>query len=558
MVEAVSNGAIPYEWAVVAMTVMFVLYGIAGGLAAAILTDFIQGILTIILSFMLLPVALHAVGGMTGLRETVADPSIFTLVSPGEINGFHILMSGLIALIGIVTQPHIMGVCAAGKNEMDGRFGFAAGNLIKRFCTIPWMLVGICGIALYPNLTGNTPETSPDLVYGLVARDLLPTILPGLVGLFLAALLASIMSSCDAFMVSSAGLFTQNFYRRFFVPDAKEDHYVWVGRVTSLFIVAGGLSFAFLVEDVPSGLEWFFKIQALMGAAFWLGLFWRRTSVAGVWAGTLAAFAVMLFAGTGNVATHKLDIDGDGDTDHFTFNSDTAELIWYEDLSGEGKQFSEAQSLEGGASTDAIRLEDRDGDGDLDIILLGEEGRWWENVIGQFDAEAEEQLVEVEPLTGDSAIPEPIQLAGGDEWIAHGQGEARKASRGKIQPFFATSLPDFMIWDAQFRFSWSVFFYLSTGFLIAILVSLFTPRVPAHKLEKFYAALRTPIQPNEPHQRPFDLPPGVEAPPPNKLINHPDLEIPMPTKEGMAGFLIFWAWVAALIALVYWIAGIGA
>src|SRR5690606_33238146 len=102
-------------------------------------------------------------GGMTGLREKVGDPSVFTIVSPGEINGFHIVMSGLIALIGIVTQPHIMGVCAAGKTEMDGRFGFATGNLIKRFCTVAWMLVGLAGIALYPELVGDSPATSPDL-----------------------------------------------------------------------------------------------------------------------------------------------------------------------------------------------------------------------------------------------------------------------------------------------------------------------------------------------------------------------------------------------------------
>src|SRR5690606_11008771 len=113
MVEAVSGGDIPYYYAMLAMTVMFVLYGIAGGLAAAIITDFIQGILTIVLSFMLLPVALNAVGGFAGLREGVADPTVFTLVSPGEINAFHIVMTGIIALVGIVTQPHIMGVCAA-------------------------------------------------------------------------------------------------------------------------------------------------------------------------------------------------------------------------------------------------------------------------------------------------------------------------------------------------------------------------------------------------------------------------------------------------------------
>lgn len=43
------------------MTILFVAYGVAGGLSAAIVTDAIQGVLTVILSFLILPFALDAV-----------------------------------------------------------------------------------------------------------------------------------------------------------------------------------------------------------------------------------------------------------------------------------------------------------------------------------------------------------------------------------------------------------------------------------------------------------------------------------------------------------------
>ena len=43
------------------------------------------------------------------------------------------------------------------------------------------------------------------------------------------------------------------------------------------------------------GLEVFWKISAIMGLAFWVGLFWRRTTPAGAWAGTLVSFACLLF-----------------------------------------------------------------------------------------------------------------------------------------------------------------------------------------------------------------------------------------------------------------------
>ncbi len=293
-IEAVSGGGISKELAIVTMTILFVTYGIAGGLAAAIVTDFVQGVLTIVLSFIILPFAWNAVGGMTGLKANISDPHMFSLVAPGEINAFHIFIFALNALIGIVTQPHIMGVCAGGRTEMDGRVGFAVGNVLKRFCTVAWMLTGLCGVVYYAGVA----NVNPDLIYGNMARDLLSGIMPGLVGLFLAALLASIMSSCDAFMVSCSGLFTQNVYRQY-VKDKPESHYVLVGRIAAFFVVVSSIGFAFSVGTVPEGLEWFFRIQAMMGAAFWLGLFWRRTTVAGAWTGTIVGFAVMWFTSRG-------------------------------------------------------------------------------------------------------------------------------------------------------------------------------------------------------------------------------------------------------------------
>ena len=55
MVTAVFGDVVSPELLIFAMTGMFVAYGIAGGLNAAIVTDLIQGLLTIITVFLLLP-----------------------------------------------------------------------------------------------------------------------------------------------------------------------------------------------------------------------------------------------------------------------------------------------------------------------------------------------------------------------------------------------------------------------------------------------------------------------------------------------------------------------
>lgn len=425
MVEAATGGLIPRTAGILGMAALYVAYGMAGGLAAAIITDFIQGILTLILSFMLLPPALKMVGGFAGLHASIGEESMFSLVAPGEINLFFIVMLCLNALIGVVTQPHHMGVCAAGRTELEGQIGFAGGNLLKRLCTIAWVLVGLCAVVLFKN---SGSEVEPDLVYGTVAQQLLPQIMPGLIGLFLAALMASMMSSCDAFMVSCAGLFTQNIYKRWFRSNETESHYVRVGRISSLLVVCCSLFFSFLVTDVPTGLLWFFKLQALMGAAFWLGLFWRRATVAGAWAATCAGLLVLF-----------------------------------------------CTSL-------------------------------------------------------------PVFQKWAPAW-----------------------LPDYMFFDGKFRDSWQIAAYLSAAFFVGIMTSLCTRRVAQEKLDRFYNCLHTPVTPGEPPApEAFMLPEGVSAAVPVRLINHPDFEIPVPSRQALAGFLAIWVCVAALIGFVFWMARWGA
>lgn len=421
MVEAATGGMIPRSAGILGMAALYVAYGMAGGLAAAIITDFIQGILTLILSFILLPPALKMVGGFAGLHSGIADEGMFSLVAPGEINLFFIVMLCLNALIGVVTQPHHMGVCGAGRTELEGQIGFVGGNLLKRICTIAWVLVGLCAVVLFKR---QGQEVEPDLVYGSVAQELLPQIMPGLIGLFLAALMASMMSSCDAFMVSCAGLFTQNVYKRWFQRNREEKHYVLVGRLSALVVVALSLFFSFLVTDVPTGLLWFFKLQALMGAAFWLGLFWRRATVAGAWVATLAGL----------------------------------------------------------------------------LVLFG------------------------------------TSLTAFQQWALE-------------------NLPDYMLFDGKFRDSWQIAAYLSAAFSAGILVSLCTRRVAEEKLTRFYDCLRTPVHGDEAQvSEAFTIPEGVVVPSPRKLINHPDLEIPRPSRQAVVGFLTIWVGVGALIAFVFWMA----
>jgi len=290
LVVACTGGAVPANIAIGTTAALFLIYGTAGGLTGAIVTDFVQGILTLVFSFLILPFVLGEVGGIAGVRETLQDPAMLSLVAPGKITLFFVIMMAVQALVGIVAQPFIMGVAGAGKTEMEGRVGMMFGNVVKRFCTMAWSVTAIAGVAWYLQQGTARGDIVADQLYGNLAQAFLPRMLPGALGLFLAGMLAAIMSSCDAYMLSSAALFTQNIYRPLRARKG-EEHYLRVGRITGVIVVGFGIAFALWVPNVIKALEIWFMIAPMMGIAFWLGLFWRRLTVAGAWASTLTGFA---------------------------------------------------------------------------------------------------------------------------------------------------------------------------------------------------------------------------------------------------------------------------
>ena len=299
LIEGCTDGHVDARVAVLAMSLMFIVYGTAGGLTSVILTDFVQGLMTLLFSFMLLPLVMHEVGGMEGIRQTIHDPKMLSLVAPGKIGVFFIAMIGLQALVGIVAQPFVMGTCSAGKTEMDGRVGFMGGNFVKRLCTVGWALTAIAALAWYIKRGASPSGMNPDRIYGDLARALLPPVAPGLLGLFVASMLASVMSSCSAYMITSSALFTENLYRPV-VPGRPPAHYIGASRAASILVVVGGLAFAYYLPSLVKGLEIWLSIAPMLGIAFWLGLFWRGMTAAGAWASAMVGFGVWFLA-TGGV-----------------------------------------------------------------------------------------------------------------------------------------------------------------------------------------------------------------------------------------------------------------
>lgn len=286
ILAASSADAVGANAMLVVLTVSFVAYSMSGGLSASIVTEFFQSLLTIVFSFLLLPFVLTATGGLEGIRRTLAAPAKFQLFDSAEVGVFHVAMLTLSGLAIVVMIPHNLGVSSSSPRETDGQVGFVAGALLKRICVAAWCVTGLGAAAWYAGR-----DVEPDAIYGMLAVEFLPEFLPGLLGVFISAVLGTSMSRGSAILVAASALFANNLSRAL-TPDRTDAHYLAMGRLAMVATAAAALAFAFLVPGVVKGLEIILALTPIMGVTFWLGFFWRRTTPSAVWVATGVGYAV--------------------------------------------------------------------------------------------------------------------------------------------------------------------------------------------------------------------------------------------------------------------------
>jgi Na+/proline symporter len=303
VINQATGGGVGVNEIVLAMTVLFVLYSFVGGLIAAAWTDLFQGVLIIVLSFMLIPLGWDRVGGFAGMKSAL-EPFRFSLATPSGIGPWAIAMLTVNGLVGIMAQPQQLAAVGTGRDERTCRIGMFYGNFVKRVCTVGWALVGLIVAALVAQGRGVMPLADPEDAFGLACRILL---FPGALGLMIASILAANMSTCSAFLVDSGALFTEGLYRRRLVPGRPDRHYLWVGRFSGFAITILGVLYAVLV--VQSVLYSFLLTETLatfMGIGLVGGIVWPRANRWGALASLVTSLAAnfALYRVTGQRLDH--------------------------------------------------------------------------------------------------------------------------------------------------------------------------------------------------------------------------------------------------------------
>lgn len=195
---------LPLTASILTGAAVVVIYTMLGGFWAVSLTDTLQGILMAVTSVLLPLVALHAVGGPTGLVEGLrslpgADYLSLTRGLPSAAGLGFVL--GLLGIgIGYPGQPHVINRYMAlqqGRSILRRARVISIGWAVVVYAGM--LLLGLCGRVLYPDLA------DPEVVLVVAANGLLPSVAAGVM---IAAVLSAIMSTADSQLLVAASSIT--------------------------------------------------------------------------------------------------------------------------------------------------------------------------------------------------------------------------------------------------------------------------------------------------------------------------------------------------------------
>ncbi|HEX8888923.1 MAG TPA: hypothetical protein VF779_07085, partial [Pyrinomonadaceae bacterium] len=172
--------------------------------------------------------------------------------------------------------------------------------LPKMFFPILVILPGMIAIALtYKSGTsGFALPKKPDGTFNydmsipLMLGHYFPT---GILGVGLTALMASFMSGMAGNVTAFNTVWTYDIYQSYIKPGASDEHYLWMGRMATVFGIAISVAAAFVAtkfNNIMDMLQLVFAfVNAPLFATFLLGMFWKRATGHGAFVGLLSGIS---------------------------------------------------------------------------------------------------------------------------------------------------------------------------------------------------------------------------------------------------------------------------
>jgi len=163
----------------------------------------------------------------------------------------------------------------------------------------PWILVALASLIVYPTLDSIAaafPHLDPSLIRHDLAYPAMLVFLPhGLLGLVVASLAAAFMSTISTHLNWGSSYLVDDFYRRFLAPERSEAHYVRIGRLSTVALVALASIVALWLENAVQAFQILLQIGAGTGLIFLLRWFWWRINAWSEISGMAISFVVAIW-----------------------------------------------------------------------------------------------------------------------------------------------------------------------------------------------------------------------------------------------------------------------
>jgi Na+/proline symporter len=286
---------------------ILLIYVWISGYAGVVVTDLIQAIILLLSSCLLIVIVLLRYGGPLGLAEAViathgvASGDILSLMPVPGHRAFGPLMAVVFMLVcslgaggGIALEGQRIFSCSTPRQASKVcLWTVAALFLMLLTMTLPTL----GSLVDHPEMYNATPSQR-ETIYGIMLQDYLPV---GLLGVALAALSASVMSTVDSHLNYGAQTIVNDIFRPIMgnISDTKA---LWLGRISMLFILVCATVIVFCSKSLFGMMiviAGFFSPAALVGWGHW---WWWRVNT---WAWLVATFVgPVVFLTVGNVLKH--------------------------------------------------------------------------------------------------------------------------------------------------------------------------------------------------------------------------------------------------------------
>ncbi len=319
-----------FHFSLVISALVVLGYILLGGLTSAIYNEVVQFFLIVAGFLPLVWLGLKNIGGWQGLKANL-DPSYthsWLGMSNPHTNRLGVEWFGLSMGLGFVlsfgywcTDFLVIQRAMAANSMNSARCTPLIAAFPKMLFPFLVILPGLIAIALptqnLANLAGTHAATTiegrglipakmdasgqvirdkdgtVELDYDLATPNMLLHYFPtGILGLGLTALLASFMSGMAGNVTAFNTVWTYDIYQSYINKKASDEHYLWMGRMATVFGIALSIATAYMAtrfNNIMDMLQLVFAfVNAPLFATFLLGMFWKRTTGHGAFTGLLS------------------------------------------------------------------------------------------------------------------------------------------------------------------------------------------------------------------------------------------------------------------------------